>query len=158
MEALYGSGYLNASDISNLFSGMVNINRDWAGVMFAKALIKSGEGYAQAYEDTKNTILPVTEFYRNGISKSHLPYLAIVYGTGLMSGYADGSFGVSKNITRAEAVTLLKRYVEEVSKTPADSYRPLQELREVGLTGTNLRTMGAGGGERIREALIPSMT
>lgn len=143
IESLYGSGYITDNDITSLFNGMQLLNRSWAGTLFAKALIKSGDGYAQAFEDTKDTIIPVTEFYRGGISKTQIPYVAIVFGTGLMGGYPDGSFGSTKNITRAETVTLLQRFVEEVIKTSADSYRPLKELREVGTTGTNLRTMGA---------------
>lgn len=54
-----------------------------------------------------------------------------------MAGYPDGTFGPGKTTTRAEAAVILSRYAQ-VQESKADTYKDLNEMREVGLTGTNL--------------------
>jgi hypothetical protein len=36
--------------------------------------------------------------------------------TGIFSGYEDGSLGVEGNLTRAEAATVIMRYIENIEE------------------------------------------
>ena len=99
------------------------------------------EDYKQAVLDTSDTIVPVAEYYKGGLSKKDYGVVSVALGTGLMNGYSDGKFNASKTTTRAEVAAILLRY-EQVQDKKAEEFQQLKELRGVGLTGTNIETIG----------------
>lgn len=98
------------------------------------------EDYKQAVSDTMSTIVPVAEYYKGGLSDKDYGVVSVALGTGLMNGYSDGKFNASKTTTRAEVAAILLRY-EQVQDKKAKEYQQLEELREVGLTGSNAESM-----------------
>jgi len=132
-----GMGFIRPEDFGGGFKPNQALTRAEMVKWLVSGLAKSNADFAQAMEDTKETILPFTEFYRNGFKKADIPYIAVALGTGLVGGFPDGSFGPDKPTTRAEVVTLLTRYLAVEGTNPAN-YRALNELREVGTKGTNV--------------------
>lgn len=130
-------GFLKTSDYPNGFKPGTALTREEMAKWLSSGLAAQDEDYKQALKDTENTLVPVAEYYKGGLKKAAYPYVSVVLGTGLMGGYPDGTFGPGKTTTRAEAAVILSRY-EQVQKSKATSYRDLNEMREVGLTGTNL--------------------
>ncbi|WP_338709037.1 S-layer homology domain-containing protein [Paenibacillus amylolyticus] len=130
-------GFLNSSDYPNGFKPSTALTREEMAKWLSSGLAAKDEEYKQALKDTENTLVPVAEYYKGGLKKSAYPFVSVVLGTGLMSGYPDGTFGPGKTTTRAEAAVILSRY-EQIQENEATSYRDLNEMREVGLTGTNL--------------------
>ncbi|MCP1186537.1 S-layer homology domain-containing protein [Paenibacillus sp. 1781tsa1] len=132
-------GFLKSSDYPNGFKPGTALTREEMAKWLSSGLAAQDEDYKQALKDTENTLVPVAEYYKGGLKKAAYPYVSVVLGTGLMSGYPDGTFGPGKTTTRAEAAVILSRY-DQVQESKADSYRDLNEMREVGLTGSNLTT------------------
>ncbi|WP_145153942.1 S-layer homology domain-containing protein [Paenibacillus xylanexedens] len=130
-------GFLKSSDYPNGFKPGTALTREEMAKWLSSGLAAQDEDYKQALKDTENTLVPVAEYYKSGLKKAAYPYVSVVLGTGLMGGYPDGTFGPGKTTTRAEAAVILSRY-EQVQESKATSYRDLNEMREVGLTGTNL--------------------
>ncbi|WP_308723051.1 S-layer homology domain-containing protein [Paenibacillus polysaccharolyticus] len=132
-------GFLKVSDYPNGFKPSTALTREEMAKWLSSGLAAQNEDFKQALKDTDtaNTLVPVAEFYKGGLKKAAYPYVSVVLGTGLMAGYPDGTFGPGKTTTRAEAAVILSRY-QQVQESKADSYRDLNEMREVGLTGTNL--------------------
>lgn len=133
-------GFFNAGDYSNGFKPGTALTRVEMAKWMASGLAAKDEDYKTALSDTKETIVPVTEYYKGGLNKGDYPYVSVVLGTGIMSGYPDDSFGAGKTTTRAEVAVILQRY-EGTQEKAASSFRDLSELREVGLTGTNVKTV-----------------
>ena len=132
-----GMGFISKSDYTNGFKPGTSLTRKEMAKWMSSGLSAKNEDFKQAISDTKNTLVPVAEYHKGGLNKSDYPYVSVVLGTGLMAGYPDGSFGPNKTTTRAEVAVILARY-ETVQDQKASSYRDLNEMREVGLTGTNL--------------------
>ncbi|MFJ2047237.1 S-layer homology domain-containing protein [Paenibacillus taichungensis] len=132
-------GFLKTSDYPNGFKPGTALTREEMAKWLSSGLAAQNGDYKQALKDTENTLVPVAEYYKGGLKKAIYPYVSVVLGTGLMSGYPDGTFGPGKTTTRAEAAVILSRY-DQVQESKADSYRDLNEMREVGLTGSNLTT------------------
>ncbi|NDI35483.1 S-layer homology domain-containing protein [Chengkuizengella sediminis] len=141
---LVNSGIIDESDYGNEF-GFNEILTRWEMTKWlVNGLIQSNPSFRFAYHDTQHTILPFAEFYNEGFNEEEVPYLAIAKGTGLISGFPDGSAGLDRTTTRAEVVTILYRYLEQEGSF-ASNYIVLNELREVGLTGTNFDSIGVLG-------------
>ncbi|WP_018884288.1 S-layer homology domain-containing protein [Paenibacillus massiliensis] len=132
-----GMGFMSPSDYPGGFKPSTQLTRREMAKWMASGLASAQEDFHKALEDTKDTLVPVAEYYKGGLDKVDYPYVSVALGTGLMNGYEDGSFGTAKTTTRAEVAAILSRY-EEVQKKEASSFRDLNEMREVGLTGTNL--------------------
>ncbi|WP_081739864.1 S-layer homology domain-containing protein [Paenibacillus sp. JCM 10914] len=130
-------GFLSTSDYPNGFQASKPLTRKEMAKWMSSGLAAKNDNFKQALLDTKDTLVPVAEFYKGGLAKSDYPYLSVVLGTGLMTGYPDGTFGPDKMTTRAEVAAILARYSNVQDKNPSQ-YRDLNEMREVGLTGTNL--------------------
>ncbi|MGF7048389.1 hypothetical protein J2T13_002897 [Paenibacillus sp. DS2015] len=131
-------GFFNPEDFRDgKFAPNTAMTRFEMAKWFSNGLVNSDPSFALALKEVEGTILPFTEFYTNGFSKEQVNDLSLMLGTGVISGYTDGSFGGNRNVTRAEAVSMLYRYLA-VEGQDATQYRELNELREVGLTGTNL--------------------
>ncbi|PAK55530.1 hypothetical protein CHH75_04660 [Paenibacillus sp. 7541] len=134
-----GMGFISAQDYPNGFKPGTALTRREMAKWMASGLAAKHEDFKQAVSDTKDTLVPVAEYYKGGLNKADYPYVAVALGTGLMSGYPDGSFGPGKTTTRAEVAVILARYVNVQDKDP-EEFQDLREMREVGLTGTNLTT------------------
>lgn len=106
----------------------------------ANGLIKSGTSFQDAFNDTKIRQAPTPEVNRGTIRAEQIPYLALVRGTGIVGGFQDGTLKPVDSTTRAEVSAILLRYMD-VEGTDAGKYSDLNEMREVGTTGTNLTTI-----------------
>lgn len=135
-----GMGFISASDYPGGFKPSTQLTRREMAKWMAFGLAAAQEDFQKALEDTKETLVPVAEYYKGGLNKPDYPYVSVALGTGLMNGYEDGSFGAARTTTRAEVAAILSRY-EAVQKKEASSFRDLNEMREVGLTGTNLTSL-----------------
>lgn len=133
-------GFLTPADYPNGFKPATPLTRKEMAKWMSSGLATSSADYKQALSDTANTVVPVAEYFKKTMSTSEYPYVSLMMGTGLMSGYADGSFGGSKTTTRAEAAVILVR-LANVQKQSADSFVGLKELRAVGTTGTNMEVI-----------------
>lgn len=133
-------GFLNPSDYPNGFKPATPLTRKEMAKWMSSGLATSSADYKQALSDTANTVVPVAEYFKKTMNPSEYPYVSLMMGTGLMSGYADGTFGASKTTTRAEAAVILVR-LANVQKQSADSFVSLKELRAVGTTGTNMEVL-----------------
>ncbi|OAB32545.1 hypothetical protein PMSD_16315 [Paenibacillus macquariensis subsp. defensor] len=130
-------GIIDVKDYATGFKPNAEITRYEMSKWMTSALATKDEDYKNALSDTKDTVIPIVEYYKGGIVKSQYPYVSVALGTGLVNGYPDGKFGLEGKATRAEAAAILLRY-EEVQKKEASEFVGLNELREVGLTGTNI--------------------
>lgn len=133
-------GFLTPSDYPNGFKPATPLTRKEMAKWMSSGLATSSADYKQALSDTANTVVPVAEYFKKTMSPSEYPYVSLMMGTGLMFGYADGTFGASKTTTRAEAAVILVR-LANVQKQSADSFVGLKELRAVGTTGTNMEVI-----------------
>lgn len=131
-----GKGFFSPADYTNGFKPGTPLTRVEMAKWMASGLAARDGEYKQAFEDTKDTIVPVTEYYKGGLNKADYPYVSVMLGTGLMSGYPDDSFGGGKTTTRAEVAVIIQRYETTQTKAPS-AFKGLNELREVGTTGTN---------------------
>jgi hypothetical protein len=140
VNKLVALGFIDPSDYPNGFEPEKELTRYEMMKWISKGLAKSDRSFQQALVDTKNTLLPTPETYKGGISEEQIPYIALVMGTGIIEGFVDGTFRPSNTTTRAEVTAILLRYAK-VEGTSADQYKALNELREVGTTGTNVTSL-----------------
>lgn len=132
-----GMGFIKASDYPNGFQPGKALTREEMAKWLSSGLAANDAEYKQAWADTKTTVLPVKEYFKGQISQTKAPFIAIAMGTGLMKGYTDGTFGLSKTTTRAEVSAIVLR-LENVLSKPASSFADLTELRAVGTEKSNL--------------------
>ncbi|KLU56095.1 S-layer protein [Paenibacillus sp. VT-400] len=140
VSQLVGQGFINADDYAKGFNPNAELTRYEMMKWIANGLIKSGTSFQDAFNDTKNTLLPTPEVNRGTIRAEQIPYLALVRGTGIVGGFQDGTLKPADSTTRAEVSAILLRYMD-VEGTDAGKYSDLNEMREVGTTGTNLTTI-----------------
>lgn len=134
-----GMGFINSKDYTNGFQPGKALTRREMAKWMASGLAANDKDYQTALDDTSTeaALVPVAEFYKGGLLKADYPYVSVALGTGLMAGYPDGTFGPNKTTTRAETAVILSR-LDRVQDKKAASFKDLNEMREVGLTGTNL--------------------
>lgn len=131
-------GFINANDFkNNKFEPNKPLTRAEMAKWMANGLASIEADYLQAIKDTKDTLLPIPEYYKGGLNKADIPYIAVAMGTGLLNGYQDYSFKPQGTTTRAEVAALLIRFMNVTQKKPSD-FIHLEELRAVGTTGTNV--------------------
>lgn len=133
-------GFINNSDYPNGFKPNTELTRLEMMKWMSNGLVQSNISFKQAFEDTQNTLLPTPEATKGKIAKAQIPYLALVRGTGIVGGFADGSLQPEEPTTRAEVAAILLRYID-IEGQEASKYADLNEMREVGTTGTNLLTI-----------------
>ena len=141
-----GMGFINPADYGTTFKPDQALTRAEMVKWLVSGLAKSDPSFVAALKDTRETILPFTEYFPGKFKEADIPYIAVARGTGLVGGFPDGSFGPDRTTTRAEVVVLLGRYLAVEGKK-ADGYQALNELREVGTTGTNVMTIGNAAGK-----------
>ncbi|MFC9778047.1 S-layer homology domain-containing protein [Paenibacillus chitinolyticus] len=137
VNKLAALGFIDQSDYKTGFSPDQELTRHEMIKWISAGLAQSEPSFKQALEDTEGTLLPTPETYKGGISSEQIPYVALVKGTGIVDGFEDGTFRLAQATTRAEVSAILMRFME-VEGHKAEQYQGLNELREVGLTGSNV--------------------
>ncbi|WP_434753226.1 S-layer homology domain-containing protein [Paenibacillus amylolyticus] len=140
VRQLVAQGFIDTGDYTGGFKPNTELTRYEMMKWIANGLSKSDSSFQDAFNDTKNTLLPTPEVNRGTIRNEQIPYLALVRGTGIVGGFQDGTLKPADPTTRAEVSAILLRYMD-VEGTNASKYSDLNELREVGTTGTNLTTI-----------------
>lgn len=140
VSQLVGQGFIITSDYADGFKPNVELTRYEMMKWIANGLMKSDSSFQDAFQDTKNTLLPTPEVNYGTIRAEQIPYLALVRGTGIVGGFQDGTLKPANSTSRAEVSAILLRYMD-VEGTDAKQYSDLSEMREVGTTGTNLTTI-----------------
>ncbi|MGE7692317.1 S-layer homology domain-containing protein [Lysinibacillus sp. NPDC097214] len=134
-------GFILESDYkNNKFEPNKVMTRQEIAKWLTNGLIASNAEYgeiATTIQNGKYTLLPIAEMYKGGLNKSEYGNVGLMLGTGIMSGFEDGSFKTTGNTTRAEIATILIRFDEAMKKKPTD-FKGLNELIEVATTGTNM--------------------
>ncbi|WP_445671075.1 S-layer homology domain-containing protein [Paenibacillus sp. FSL M8-0212] len=131
-------GFINVKDYPNGFKPSTIITREEMAKWISSGLAAADKDFEQALEDTKTSLIPVKEAFSPGISPSKAPYIAVAIGTGVMTGYPDKSFGLTKTTTRAEASVILLRIANMEGKK-ASSFEALNEIRSVGVAKSNFK-------------------
>ncbi|WP_068619985.1 S-layer homology domain-containing protein [Paenibacillus tuaregi] len=134
-------GFILPSDYPNGFNPDTPLTRRELAKWVSSGLAAKDEDFKKALSDTADTLVPVAEYYKGGLNKEDYPYVSVAMGTHLMTGYPDGRFAPNQTTTRAEAAVILRRFESIQDKKP-DAFQDLKEFREVGLTGTNVISMG----------------
>lgn len=131
VERAVALGFIDPKNYPNGFKPNTALTREEMAVWVSSGLAALDEDFKQALLDTKETLIPIKEYFQPGIPASTAGHIAVAIGTKLMSGFPDGSFGMKKTTTRAETSDILLRFVK-VASMPADSFPALNELRAVG--------------------------
>jgi hypothetical protein len=140
VRKLVALGFIDPADYKKGFEPDKPVTRYEVMKWIASGLAKSNPDFAQALIDTKDTLLPTPESFKGGISPEQVPYIALVRGTEIIQGFEDGTMRPANTTTRAEVAAIMLRY-EKVEGTDPKQYRALNELREVGLTGSNMTSV-----------------
>lgn len=137
VRRLISMGVISAADYSKGFEPNKAITRYELMKWMASGLAASDPSFKQALADTKATLLPTPESFKGGIKAAQIPHIALVRGTGIITGYSDGSLKPSDQATRAEVLTMIMKYAK-IEGSNADAYSDLNEMRAVGVEKTNL--------------------
>ncbi|WP_017691164.1 S-layer homology domain-containing protein [Paenibacillus sp. PAMC 26794] len=130
-------GFINPSNYKGKLDAQGALQRGEMATWLTQGLTVVDPEYKQALSDVTNTVVPAKEYFTGTLANAQKNAVAVALGTGLMSVANDKTFGVDRTTTRAEVAVLIARYAA-VSKTKPANFQGLNELRAVGLTGTNL--------------------
>ncbi|MBY0217927.1 S-layer homology domain-containing protein [Paenibacillus illinoisensis] len=137
VSAAIQKGFINPASYKGKLDAKAALKRGEMAVWLTQGLATVDSDYKQALSDVKNTVIPAKEYFTGKLAASEKNAVAVAMGTGLMSVYSDKMFGSDRTTTRAEVAVLIARYTS-VAKTKPTDFKGLNELRQVGLTGTNL--------------------
>ncbi|MEK3705802.1 S-layer homology domain-containing protein [Paenibacillus sp. FSL R7-0198] len=130
-------GFINPSNYKGKFDAQGALQRGEMAIWLTQGLTVVDPEYKQVLSDVTNTVVPAKEYFTGKLASAQKNAVAVALGTGLMSVANDKTFGVDRTTTRAEVAVLIARYAAVAKTKPAD-FQGLNELRAVGLTGTNL--------------------
>ncbi|WFA83889.1 S-layer homology domain-containing protein [Paenibacillus amylolyticus] len=130
-------GFINPSNYKGKLGAQGALQRGEMATWLTQGLTVVDPEYKQALSDVTNTVVPAKEYFTGKLASAQKNAVAVALGTGLMSVANDKTFGVDRTTTRAEVAVLIARYATVAKAKPAD-FQGLNELRAVGLTGTNL--------------------
>ncbi|MCK6077745.1 S-layer homology domain-containing protein [Paenibacillus silvae] len=130
-------GFIHPSSYKGKLDAKAPLSRGEMADWLTQGLSAVNSDYGQALSDVTNTVIPAKEYFTGKLADSHKNAVAVALGTGLMSVANDKTFGVDRTTTRAEVAVLIARYASTAQTKPSD-IQGLNELRQVGLTGTNL--------------------
>ncbi|MEK4372317.1 S-layer homology domain-containing protein [Paenibacillus sp. FSL R5-0473] len=137
VSAAIQKGFINPTSYQGKLDAKASLKRGEMAIWLTQGLATVDLDYKQALSDVKNTVIPAKEYFTGNLATSQKNAVAVAMGTGLMSVYNDKMFGADRTTTRAEVAVLIARY-GTVAKTKPSNYKGLNELRQVGLKGTNL--------------------
>lgn len=130
-------GFISPSKYNGKLDAQAALQRGEMASWLTQGLTVVDPEYKQALSDVTNTVVPAKEYFTGDLAAAEKNAVAVTMGTGLMSVYNDKMFGSDRTTTRAEVAVLIARYAT-VAKTKPSDFKGLNELREVGLTGTNI--------------------
>ncbi|MEO2255771.1 S-layer homology domain-containing protein [Paenibacillus amylolyticus] len=130
-------GFISPSNYKGKLDAQGALQRGEMATWLTQGLTVVDPEYKQALSDVTNTVVPAKEYFTGKLASAQKNAVAVALGTGLMSVANDKTFGVERTTTRAEVAVLIARYAA-VAKTKTADFQGLNELRAVGLTGTNL--------------------
>lgn len=130
-------GFISPSNYKGKLDAQGDLQRGEMATWLTQGLTVVDPEYKQALSEVTNTVVPVKEYFTGKLASAQKNAVAVALGTGLMSVANDKTFGVDRTTTRAEVAVLIARYAA-VAKTKPSDFQGLNELRAVGLTGTNL--------------------
>ncbi|MEK4663366.1 S-layer homology domain-containing protein [Priestia sp. FSL H7-0729] len=130
-------GFISPSSYKGKLDAQGALQRGEMATWLTQGLTVVDPEYKQALSDVTNTVVPAKEYFTGKLANAQKNAVAVALGTGLMSVANDKTFGVDRTTTRAEVAVLIARYAAVAKTKPAD-FQGLNELRTVGLTGTNL--------------------
>ncbi|WP_405171293.1 S-layer homology domain-containing protein [Paenibacillus sp. FSL H8-0280] len=130
-------GFISPSIYKGKLDAQGALQRGEMATWLTQGLTVVDPEYKQALSDVTNTVVPAKEYFTGKLAHAQKNAVAVALGTGLMSVANDKTFGVDRTTTRAEVAVLIARYAAVAKTKPAD-FQGLNELRAVGLTGTNL--------------------
>ncbi|OMF10657.1 hypothetical protein BK131_23925 [Paenibacillus amylolyticus] len=130
-------GFISPSNYKGKLDAQGALQRGEMATWLTQGLTVVDPEYKQAFSDVTNTVVPAKEYFTGKLASAQKNAVAVALGTGLMSVANDKTFGVDRTTTRAEVAVLIARYAAVAKTKPAD-FQGLNELRAVGLTGTNL--------------------
>ncbi|KQY80759.1 hypothetical protein ASD24_17705 [Paenibacillus sp. Root52] len=133
-------GFINPANYKGKLDAKASLKRGEMAVWLTQGLATVDSDYKQALDDVQNTVVPAKEYFTGNLTASDKNAVAVAMGTGLMSVGSDKQFGIDRTTTRAEVAVLIARYSNVAKTKPAD-FKGLNELRQVGLTGTNLNVI-----------------
>ncbi|CAI6084818.1 hypothetical protein PAECIP112173_04410 [Paenibacillus sp. JJ-100] len=133
-------GFIHPSSYKGKLNAQAALERGEMANWLTQGLSVVDADYGQALSDVTNTVIPAKEYFTGKLADSQKNAVAVALGTGLMSVASDKTFGVNRTTTRAEVAVLIARYASLAKTKPAD-LQGLNELRQVGLTGTNLNVV-----------------
>lgn len=119
INGLVEAKVIEPTEYPNGFDPNGNITRLEMSKMVARGLSQESllwKGVLTAFKQLKGFKLPFSD--QGEMSMADLPYIALANGSGIISGYEDGTFRMNRSATRAEATTMLKRYLDTKNKVP----------------------------------------
>ncbi|MGF9700572.1 S-layer homology domain-containing protein [Paenibacillus sp. MABNR03] len=137
VSSAIAKGFIIPSNYNGKLDAKASLTRGEMATWLAQGLTVVDPDYKQALSDVTNTVIPAKEYFTGKLASNQKNAVAVALGTGLMSVANDKNFGTDRTTTRAEVAVLISRYANVAKTKPAD-FQGLNELREVGLTGTNL--------------------
>lgn len=137
VDSAIQKGFIDPSDYKGKLDAGASLKRGEMAVWLTQGLATVDADYKQALSDVSNTVVPAKEYFTGKLAASEKNAVAVAMGTGLMSVANDKMFGTDRTTTRAEVAVLIERYSSVAKAKPSD-FKGLNELRQVGLTGTNL--------------------
>ena len=140
VSAAIAKGFIHPSSYKGKLNAQAALDRGEMADWLTQGLSVVDADYGQALSDVTNTVIPAKEYFTGKLADSQKNAVAVALGTGLMSVASDKTFGVNRTTTRAEVAVLIARYASLAKTKPAD-LQGLNELRQVGLTGTNLNVI-----------------
>ncbi|WP_416292787.1 S-layer homology domain-containing protein [Paenibacillus illinoisensis] len=137
VSAAIAKGFISPANYNGKLDAKASLTRGEMATWLAQGLTVVDSDYKQALSDVTNTVIPAKEYFTGKLLSNQKNAVAVALGTGLMSVSNDKNFGTDRTTTRAEVAVLIARYASVAKTKPAD-FKGLSELRQVGLTGTNI--------------------
>lgn len=149
-------GFISPSNYKGKLDAQGALQRGEMATWLTQGLTVVDPEYKQALSDVANTVVPAKEYFTGKLASTQKNAVAVALGTGLMSVANDKTFGVDRTTTRAEVAVLIARYAAVAKTKPAD-FQGLNELRAVGLTGTNLNIIAPKYQKTPEKKFSPNM-
>lgn len=137
VSAAIAKGFISPANYNGKLDAKASLTRGEMATWLAQGLTVVDSDYKQALADVTNTVIPAKEYFTGKLASNQKNAVAVALGTGLMSVANDKNFGTDRTTTRAEVAVLIARYASVAKSKPTD-FQGLNELRAVGLTGTNI--------------------
>ena len=119
INGLVENGIILTSEDPNGYSPDTQINRMEMSKMVARSLAHGNTGWESTLSGLGQLdVIDVPFNDQNQMSVVELPYIALANSSGIITGYRDGTFRKDRTATRAEATTMLKRYLDAKDTSP----------------------------------------